>query len=219
MTLLEFARGPALEASLTVFALGVAWRLVGVLLLPWGLVRAAPREGARSAPGAALYAIVAKMWPYVPFRKTAAFSIFNSYVFHIGLAVIVFLGAPHILFIKSLTGWSWGALPGNVIAMVGVVTLASLAAALAHRLTSPVLRLISRPDDYISWAVTFLPVLTGLMAWLHLGARYETLLAWHILSLCAFFIWFPFGRLMHAFLVFVSRGVTGVRLGRRGAAI
>ncbi len=103
--------------------------------------------------------------------------------------------------------------------MVGVVTAASLIAALAHRLTSPVLRLISRADDYLSWAMTFLPVASGLVASAHLGARYETLLALHILSVCAFLAWFPFGRLMHAFLFAFSRGMTGIRLGQRGAAI
>lgn len=103
--------------------------------------------------------------------------------------------------------------------MVGVVTAASLIVALAFRLTRPVLRLISRADDDISWLMTFLPVVTGLLAAAHLGVRYETLLTLHILSLCAFFIWFPFGKLMHAFLFLFSRGMTGIRMGQRGAAL
>lgn len=143
----------------------------------------------------------------------------NGYIFHLGLAIVVFLFVPHILFIRSLLGLSWPGLPNNLIMMVGVVTAASLLVALAYRLTSPVLRLISRADDYISWLMTFLPVATGLMAATHLGLRYETLLTLHILSLCAFFIWFPFGKLMHAFLFVFSRGMTGIRMGQRGAAL
>ena len=54
---------------------------------------------------------------------------------------------------------------------------------------------------------------------LSLGARYETMLALHILSICVFLIWFPFGKLMHAFLFAFSRGMTGVRLGQRGAEL
>ena len=77
-------------------------------------------------------------------------------------------------------------------------------------LTSPVLKLISRGEDHISWVLTFLPVLTGLAAATHVGARYETLLALHILSICALLIWFPFGKLMHAFLFVFSRGATGI---------
>ena len=32
-----------------------------------------------------------------------------------------------------------------------------------------------------------------------------------------FLLWFPFGKLMHAGLAFWSRGITGVKYGRRGA--
>ncbi len=219
MTLLEFARGPALEAALIIFIAGASWRFVGALLLPWRLVHATPRAGAPSAPMSAIKSIFTKMWPHKPFQSAGLFTFVNGYIFHFGLAIIVLLFAPHVLFIKGLTGLSWPALPNNVVYVFGALTLASLLAALAHRLGSPVLRLISRNDDYLSWLLTFLPVLTGLLTAAHLGARYETLLAVHILSICAFLIWFPFGKLMHAVLFAFSRAMTGVRLGQRGAEI
>ena len=219
MTLLDFARGPALEASLIIFVVGTLWRFLGTLLLPWRLIAAEPRAGAPSAFVAALRGIVVKLWPYEPFQKSGVVQFVNGYIFHLGLAVVVFLFVPHILFIRSLTGLSWPGLPNNLVMMVGVITAASLIVALVFRLTSPVLRLISRADDYISWLMTFLPVATGLLAAAHLGLPYETLLTLHILSLCAFFIWFPFGKLMHAFLFVFSRGMTGIRLGQRGRAM
>ena len=46
MTLLEFARGPALQVAMIVFVLGATWRFFGALLLPWRLVPAQPRAGA-----------------------------------------------------------------------------------------------------------------------------------------------------------------------------
>lgn len=64
-----------------------------------------------------------------------------------------------------------------------------------------------------------LPVMTGLAATSHLGARYETLLGLHILSICLFLIWFPFGKLMHAFLFVLSRGATAARFKHRGAQV
>jgi len=217
MELLQFARGPALNIALVVFLVGTLWRLVGVLMLEWQRVRSTPREGAPAPVMAALSTVFSKMWPYKPFVKPALFAFVNGYVFHVGLAVTVLLFAPHVLFIKSLTGLSWPTLPSNVVLAVSVITAASLLAALAHRLTSPVLRLISRVDDYISWLMTFLPMLTGLLATAHIGPPYEKMLAVHILSICAFLIWFPFGKLMHAFLFAVSRGATGVRFKHRGA--
>jgi nitrate reductase gamma subunit len=80
-----------------------------------------------------------------------------------------------------------------------------------------VLRLISNFDDYFTWLVTVLPVITGLMAVAHVGARYETLLALHILSVEVFLVWFPFGKLMHSFIAFGSRYATGVAFAHKGA--
>jgi hypothetical protein len=44
-------------------------------------------------------------------------------------------------------------------------------------------------------------------------------LAIHLLSVELLFVWLPFGKLAHAFLVFASRGVTGAALTRKGAAL
>ena len=137
----------------------------------------------------------------------------------IGLAIIVFGLAQHILFLNGLFGVTWPNLPSGVIQIVSVITLASLFAALVKRLTSPVLRLISTFNDYFTWLVTTLPVITGLIAVAHLWAPYETLLAIHILSVSLLLIWFPFGKLMHAFLVFLTRSETGIFYSRRGAQI
>ena len=92
-------------------------------------------------------------------------------------------------------------------------------AALVIRFTNPAQRIISTFDDYFSWLVTFLPLVTGLLATSHLGARYETLLALHILSVALLLIWLPFGKLAHFFLVFVTRGQTGAHLNHRGAQL
>jgi hypothetical protein len=41
----------------------------------------------------------------------------------------------------------------------------------------------------------------------------------HLLSVELLFVWLPFGKLGHAFLVFLSRATTGAALARKGAAI
>ncbi len=219
MSLLAFARGPALQIALAVFAAGVAWRLLSLLLLPWARDRSLARA---TAPPAALNAVksfVRHLWPPRPLLRNSLIVTLNGYVFHFGLAIVVFGLAQHIVFIRGLLGIQWPNLPSGIISAVAVVTLASLMVALARRLASPVLRLISTFNDYFSWLVTMLPVLTGLLAVGHLWARYETLLALHMLSVALLLIWFPFGKLMHAFLVFLTRSETGIFYGRRGAEI
>lgn len=219
MELLQFSRGPALTFAIAVFLLGTLWRLIGILMLERRRVDAEARPGTPTPLAAAASGVLAKMWPHKTFLKSSLFSVLNGYVFHIGLAISVLLFAPHVLFVKSLLGISWPALPSNVVLAVAVITAGSLLASLVHRLTNPVQRLISRIDDYVSWAVTFLPVLTGIAAVAHIGGRYETLLAVHILTVCAFLVWFPFGKLMHAFLFVLSRGTTAIRFKQRGAEV
>lgn len=217
MDLLQFARGPALTWAFVIFAFGMTWRLAGILLLKRRPDYSEPRN-AVSWPGA-IKLIVTRSWPRREFVHRTAFGQTLGYIFHIGLAIVVFGFAPHILFFKGMTGLSWPNLPNAAIYLSGAITLGALIAVLGRRLTHPVLRLLSNFDDYFSWFVTFTPVVTGMLAVAHLGARYETLLAIHILSVALLLVWFPFGKLMHATLVFVSRGSTGALFERKGASI
>lgn len=219
MSLLDFARGPALDVALSIFCLGVLWRLVSLLMLPRAKDSSLRRAGAPSDASAAFRGFFRHMWVPEPYRKATLFPVVNGWVFHVGLAIIVFGFAQHILFIKSLSGLSWPGLPTGIVSVVAVVTLASLLAALTRRLTDPVLKILSTGNDYLTWLLTMLPVLTGLIAINHLVEPYETLLALHLLSVAAFLIWFPFGKLMHAFLVFFTRTKTSIVHARRGAEI
>ncbi len=216
MDLLDFARGPAMLWSLVILILGVAWRLAGVLFQRRRPDYTEPRSNAAAVGAIGL--IFKRMWPRKEFQARTAYSNTLSYVFHFGLAIVVFGFVPHILFIKSVTGLSWSGLPTGFIYVTGVVTLVALVAALVRRLTHPVLKLLSNFDDYFSWFVATAPVTTGLMAAAHFGARYETILAVHILTVELLFIWFPFGKLMHAILFAFSRGTTGALFERKGAA-
>jgi len=219
MELLEFARGPALTFAISIFIGGMLFRIFSLFLMWRTRDSSAGRTRSRSAISAAVREVIRRLWPQAAYKQRTMFELVNGYVFHIGLAIIVFFLAPHIVFIKDLIGPSWPALPNNVVYAVSIITLASLIAALVMRITNPPQRLISTFDDWFSWLVTFLPVLTGIIATSHLGARYETLLALHILSVSLFLIWIPFGKLMHFFLVFVTRSQTGAHLSHRGAQL
>lgn len=214
--ILDFARGPALQYSMMFFVAGVFWRLSSLFLLPRRKVVSAARTGASPPIIAATAEFFRRMGPGKSYASRSMFMFFNGWVMHVGLALIVFGLGAHIMFIKRLTGFSWPTMPSNLIFLVAVVTLFSLIAALVYRLGNPVLKLISTADDYVSWVVTALPILTGIVATMHVFARYELLLAIHILSICLFLIWFPFGKLMHSFLVFITRAETGMEQARRG---
>ena len=227
MDLLDVVRGPLLGFALLVFVLGTLWRLIAILRLPRRPDLSPPREGAPSLAWGALRAIVRGLWPRRGFGPSAAVITFNGYVFHIGLALVVFGYAPHIAFIQRLTGLHWPALPDAVLALAAGASIVSLLMALWMRRTDPVRRLISDADDYVSWTVVFLPLITGMAVISESSASLpmhgEVLargpLALHLLSVELLLIWFPFGKLMHAVLFAFSRGATGVRFGHRGVKV
>jgi nitrate reductase gamma subunit len=212
--LLQFARGPALWASLAVLVAGSLWRVAGILRLGSKPDLSEPRS-TRLLAGA-LRGIFARMIPRTEFRHRNKLGVWNGYVYHVGLAVIVFGYLPHIFFIERLTGLGWPPLPEPVVYLSVGLTFVSLFIALMERLTDPVRRLLSGFDDYFSWCVVVLPLATGMIA---IQQSDLLPLAIHLLSVELLFLWLPFGKLAHAFLVFASRGVTGAALARKGAAL
>lgn len=224
MTLLEFARGPALWFSLAVFFLGSAWRLWGIFRRPVGPDYAEPRSTAAFA--GALRAIVTRMWHPRTFRDRTLVQTLNAYGFHIGLAIVFFGFVPHIAFVERLTGLTWPALPGWIFVAGVALTFIGLVYVFFARLSSPVQRLLSSFDDWFSWFVTLLPMLTGMaVISLPFAMRYPPVpldpvpVAIHLLSFELLLLWLPFGKLSHAFLVFVSRGITGAAFARKGAGL
>jgi nitrate reductase gamma subunit len=215
MDLLDFARGPALQVAAYLFVAGILWRLIGILMLKEKPEFSEPRR-----PGglmAALKVIYTRSFTAAPFKRATMYPKMLGYVLHIGFFVVIFLFVPHIVFFEGFLGFDWPGLPNNVIYLSGVATVVAGLALLVRRLTNPVLKLISNFDDYFSWFVTMLPIVTGLIMPVRMGVRFETLLAIHILSVAVLMIWLPFGKLGHSFLVFVTRGTTGMVFERRGA--
>ena len=223
--LLQFARGPALWASLAVLVAGSLWRIVGILRLGSKPDLSEPRSSRLLA--GAMRGIFARMVPRAEFRLRRKLGFWNGYLYHVGLAVIVFGYLPHVFFIERLLGVRWPALPEPVVFFFVALTFVSLFIALMERLADPVRSLLSGFDDYFSWAVVFAPLATGMIA-IHQSyapgvppaAPLDPWpLALHLLSVELLFVWLPFGKLAHAFLVFASRGVTGAALARKGAAL
>lgn len=213
MTLLEFARGPALALSVLVFASGLAWRLYRIFRLPARSDYSEPRRRDLAAGG--LRTIFAKMLPPRGVKIRGA-QMANAYAYHIALALIAFGFAPHIAFVARYLGLAWPALPDAVTYIATAVAILGLIYALMTRLTDGVQRLLSSFDDYFSWAVTMAPLVTG-MALLPQPAP-PAWIALHLLSLELLLVWLPFGKLAHAALVFVSRWRTGADFTRKGAA-
>jgi nitrate reductase gamma subunit len=217
MDLLSFARGPGLKVALAVFCLGVVWRIVAFALLRIRHDLNEPRVSALKSLSGGLIAVGSRSWPHPEFIGRTGAGEALGYGYHLGLFAVVLLFAPHIAFFGSLFGFTWPALPSSVVTVISVLTFTLFLAVLFRRVTHPVLRMLSNFDDYFSWFITMLVIVTGLAATTHVGGPYETLLGLHILSFDALLVWFPFGKLMHAFYIFPSRVINGSLLTRKGA--
>ncbi|MFZ5484635.1 MAG: hypothetical protein ACOZB0_10435 [Pseudomonadota bacterium] len=219
MTELQFltwVRGPGLDIALAIFVLGVIWRLIEI----YSLGRKKDLSAPRHAPGASgWHTVFRRSIPPEGYVKRSPVTYIGGYVFHIGLAVIVFLFAPHIKLVEGLIGLSWPGLPSQVVDLVTVVTLVALVAVLVDRIKQPVKRYLSTPEDWFTWVVTFLPVLTGWLAVQHLLFPYTTMLALHILSVEVLLAVLPFTKLFHAFTVFGSRWFNGTVNGHKGVPV
>jgi len=214
MTLLDFARGPGLQWSLWILVAGILWRVGGTILLnaKKDISRARRKHAVRDG----LTVIATRSLPAHQFEKRIRFQHLSGYAWHIALFISVLFFAPHILFFKSVLGFGWPNLPNGIILVTAAVALAILIALLIRRATHPVQRLISNADDYISVLLVIIALITGILAFAHIGAQYQTLLAIHLLSVEAMFVWFPFGKLMHTALTFPSRFQAGSSYGRKG---
>jgi nitrate reductase gamma subunit len=218
MSLLAFARGPAFWLAMSVFLAGTVWRIAAFALLRIRREQSQARHGLARSLLAGLVITGTRSWPHREFIGRTGPGEALGYSYHLGLFAVVLLFTPHIEFLGSLFGFTWPGLPSSVITIISVLTATLFLAVLFRRVTNPVMRMLSNFDDYFSWAMVMLVLATGLAATAHVGGRYETLLAVHILSFDAMLIWFPFSKLMHAFYIFPSRAINGALMTRKGAS-
>ena len=216
MQFLTWVRGDGLDYAVGIFLLGVLWRLIEIYSLGRKKDLAAPRHVAGAS---GLHTVFRRSLPPEGMVKKSPVSYIGGYTFHIGLAIVVFFFAPHIKLIESLIGLSWPGLPSQFVDLVAVVTIAAMLVVLADRINKPVKRYLSTFEDWFTWALTFLPVLTGWMAVQHLLLPYTTMLALHILSVELLLVFLPFTKLFHAFTVFASRWYNGAVNGHKGVAV
>ena len=215
LDLLTLARGPLLQLALALCAAGLLLRLLETVGLGRKRDLSAPRT---DGPGSGWRTIVTRSVPAPGMLRRDPVTYVGGYVFHIGLFTAVLLFAPHIALFESLVGIGWPALPSPLVDALVLAGLVAMVVLLAHRLSQPVKRLLSGAGDYIAWAVTFLPLLTGYLAYHHLLFEYTFMLAVHILSVELLLVVLPFTKLFHTVSLFVARWYNGDGFARKGVA-
>ena len=210
--LLNWARGPALQFSMVVFIIGMLIRILEIWLLGRKKDLSQPRS---TVTAAGLRTVFSRnipppgMWSHL----------ISGYVFHVGFLLVLFFFVPHILLFKDIVGLGWPGLPNGIVDGITIISLAAMMYTLAIRISDPVRRMLSNFNDYFAWFVTFLPLLTGYLAFHRHITDYTLMLAIHILSVNLLLIAFPFTKLTHAVTVFASRWYSGALAGRKGVKV
>jgi nitrate reductase gamma subunit len=215
LELLTFARGSALNWALMLFVAGVVLRLFEIFGLGRKSDLARPRI---NTPGSGWRTLITRSLPPQGMLKRDPVTYIGGYVFHVGLLAVIFFSAPHIELFRSLTGLVWPSLPAALVDAAAVAAMAALGALLAHRLNNQVKRMLSGIGDYVAWAATLLPLLTGYLAYHHLLLEYTLMLALHLFSVELLLVLLPFTKLFHTFSLFISRWYNGDMFARKGVA-
>ena len=210
---LNWVRGSGMQLALAVFIIGMVYRVLENYLIGRKQSLAEPRDSEWSHG-------FGTMWRRSLTRSKLTtrgyFTLAAGYIFHIAFIVTLLFLAQHIEMIRSLIGFGWPSLPPLLITITAVLGIAALLALLAHRLTDPVKRMLSDSQDYVTWFLTFFPLITGFLLINRVGIPYKTLLATHILSFELLLIAIPFTKLSHIITTFISRWYNGAIAGVKG---
>ncbi len=207
--LLNWARGPGLAYATAIMVFGLTLRVIEILSLKRPDELAEVRsDGVRNG----WITIIKRSLPETRHWKYVT----ASYIFHIGLLVVIFFFIPHTHFFRDVFGYFWGGLPNYVIDFFTVLSIAAMLYTLVARFYDPARRILTKASDYLIWLITFLPFVTGYMAFHRLGLDYTTMLALHILSVEALMVALPLTKLTHSVTFTMARWYTGSNNGRRG---
>ena len=212
----DFIDGPLWYFSLTVFTIGVIWKLVTIIFGKRKVDLSVARGS--GIPGA-IRTVFSRFKADTGMAPHIRLQIVAGYMFHLGLFAVLFFAAPHVLFLEEhffSFQWmtlSWTPMPHWAFIIASEFAFLGLLMLWLHRMLNPVSRLISTADDYIASILTFVVMLTGCFALLE---SFHELRLLHRFFVELFLIYFPFSRLMHAFTFIPSRAFNGAWFGRRG---
>jgi nitrate reductase gamma subunit len=133
----------------------------------------------------------------------------TTFVFHICLVFTpIFLLSHNVLWHESW-GISWWSLSERVADIMTLLVIISCIVFLLRRIFAPEVRFVTTGDDLLILAISFLPFLTGFLAYHQWLLPHKTMVILHMLFGQIMLIAIPFTRLAHMFYFFMTRAFMG----------
>ncbi len=135
-----------------------------------------------------------------------------TFAFHICLICTPIFLLPHNILIYRAWGISWWTLPKGVADVMTLIVVITSLIFLLRRVTSPVVKYVTSPSDYVLLAIAAAPFVTGFLAYHHV-LPYKTMSVLHILSGVVMLAAIPFTRLSHMLFFVFTRSYMGSEFG------
>jgi nitrate reductase gamma subunit len=211
--LLYWVRGTGLQLATAVFVLGMVYSMLHLALLG-RKKNLAEARGSEWGPG--LRTLWRRSFVLPELSARGKFTVVAGYTFHLGFFVTLLFLSQHIDMLRAVLGFGWPAMARSAIDIAAILTIAAMIALLVHRYLDPVKRMLSGFEDYLTWLLTFLPLLTGFMLLHGIGPAYTQMLTLHLLSVELLLIAIPFTKLAHMLTTFSARWYNGAFAGFKG---
>lgn len=139
-----------------------------------------------------------------------------TFLFHIGLVFIpIFLLSHNILWRESW-GITWWCLPEWIADIMTLIVIFCCIFFFLRRIFAPEVKFVSFDSDYLMLVISFLPFMTGFLAYHQLLLPHKTMVILHILFGELMLIAIPFTRLFHMFYFFLTRSFMGSQVSLWG---
>jgi nitrate reductase gamma subunit len=144
-------------------------------------------------------------------RKRPLYSV-TSFLFHVGLLLVPFFLAAHVLLWQRSTGLAWPAIPQKPADWLTLLTIATGLGLFCGRLLDPRARALSRRQDYLWPLLLVVPFATGyICSNVAIGPRtYQVTMLFHVYSGDLIMLMIPFTKIAHCVLTPLSQLVTAV---------
>jgi len=211
-SLYSFVRGPLVWIAFLIFIGGSIYQLRNMILLAKKEKVVYPYMSLKFTLRSIFHWIVP--FASVNWRRRPVITIM-TFILHIGIVFLpVFLLSHNILWRESW-GITWWTIPEGLGDLMTILVIVACLFFFLRRTFAPEVKFVTFSSDYLLLVITFLPFITGFLAYHQLLLPHETMVILHMIFGSLMLIAVPFTRIIHMVYFFLTRAYMGSDQGFR----